>query len=186
MVMRARLLAIPQRTLVGIVCSFAPLHVLAQTPTGTLAGRVVDPTGAAIPVAQILVINHQTGSMLAFTAASEGDYFAAALQPGTYDVVADAPGFQRLTRSAVIEAGSTTTLDFSLPKGTASVTVSVSTASPQMQYESHQISGVVTHSQVETLPLNGRSSAGTKPKSAWCSERFSFDSSSTATTLLER
>jgi hypothetical protein len=41
------------------ILSFAGIYTFAQAPTGTLAGRVVDPTGAAIPGARIVVTNKQ-------------------------------------------------------------------------------------------------------------------------------
>ena len=35
--------------------------------------------------------------------------------------------------------------------------ISVAAATPQMRYDSHAVGGVVTHQQLENLPLNGRS-----------------------------
>jgi hypothetical protein len=156
MIMRSRHLG-REAILWEIILSFAGICASAQAPTGTLAGRIVDPTGAAIRGAHIAITNQQMGSKRALRTASEGDYVATALFAGSYEVVAEADGFQRLMRSATVEAGTTTTLDFSLPIGTANETLSVGIASPQIQYDTHQISGVITQDQVEALPLNGRS-----------------------------
>ena len=68
----------------------------------------------------------------------------------------EAPGFQRMVRQAIVEAGTTTTADFTLRVGDTKDSVTVDGASPQMHYDSHTVGGVVTHSQIQDLPLNGR------------------------------
>jgi hypothetical protein len=141
----------------GILCSLSTLHSFAQTSTGTLAGRVLDRSGAAIPGAHIVITNPQTESKRELITASEGDYVCSALLAANYDIIVEADGLQRLVRSATIQAGTITTLDFSLAIRSANETVSVDSASPQLQYETYQISGVITRQQVDALPLNGRS-----------------------------
>ena len=46
--------------------------------------------------------------------------------------------------------------DFALHVGNLRDAVTVHAASPQMHYESPTVSGVVTHDQIESVPLNGR------------------------------
>jgi hypothetical protein len=131
--------------------------VYAQAPTGAIAGIVSDPTGSAIPDARMLVTNKQTGAQRALVTTNEGDYAAPALLAGVYEVTAEAPGFQRLAREAIIEAGSTTTVNLTMQVGPSTQTVTVDAASPQIRYDTHEVAGVVTRPQVEGLPLNGRS-----------------------------
>src|SRR5215475_2719916 len=89
----------------------------AQTPTGTIAGVVRDPTGAAVGGAQIEVLNLATGLLRPTTSSEQGDYSLPALLAGKYEVSASAPGFQRTVRQASVEAGATTTADFQLHIG---------------------------------------------------------------------
>jgi hypothetical protein len=131
--------------------------VHAQAPTGGIAGTVSDPTGSAIPGAHIVVMNKQTGAQRAMVTTNEGDYSVPALPPGVYEVTAEAHGFQRLRREAIIEAGTTTTVDLDMQVGPSTQTVTVDAASPQIRYDSHEVGGVVTRPQIEGLPLNGRS-----------------------------
>jgi len=131
--------------------------VRAQAPGGAIAGVVADPTGAAIPSARVVVTNKETGLKRALATGAEGDYSAPALLAGVYQVTAEAPGFQRLLREAIIEAGSTTTVNLTMQLGATTDTITVDAASPQIRYDSHEIGGVVTRSQIEGLPLNGRS-----------------------------
>ncbi len=131
--------------------------VHAQAPTGAIAGVVTDATGAAIPRARVVITNKETGLKRTLVTADAGDYSAPALLPGMYEVTAEAPGFQRLAREATIEAGSTTTVTLTLQLGATTETVTVDAASPQIRYDAHEVSGVVTRPEIEGLPLNGRS-----------------------------
>jgi hypothetical protein len=133
----------------GIVC--------AQVPTGTIAGLITDTSGAAIPGASVVVTNKETGLKRAIVASDAGDFSASALLPATYEVTADAKGFKRLAREATVEAGSTTSINLVMKVGPASEQFTVQAAIPQMSYESPEISGIVTQSQIESVPLNGRS-----------------------------
>jgi len=72
-------------------------------------------------------------------------------------VSAEAPGFQLVVRTVRVEAGATTTTDFALGLGEAKESVTVSGATPQIQYDSHQVGGLVDRGQIDNLPLNGRS-----------------------------
>ena len=71
-------------------------------------------------------------------------------------MTADAKGFKHLAREAIVEAGITTSVNLAMEVGPASEQLTVQAAVPQMSYESHEISGIVTPSQIETVPLNGR------------------------------
>jgi hypothetical protein len=66
-------------------------------------------------------------------------------------------GFSTLVSQAVVAAGSTTTVDLSLRVGEVAQQVNAATdASPQLQYDSHQVGGIISRAQIENLPLNGR------------------------------
>ena len=129
----------------------------AQQPTGAIAGVVRDPSGAAVVGVQIKAVSVATGLARTVISSEQGDYSIPALLAGEYEVSAEAPSFQRLARTALVEAGATTTADFALRVGEVTESVTVDAASPQMHYDSHTVGGVVTHSQIEDLPLNGRS-----------------------------
>src|SRR6266850_647485 len=129
----------------------------AQASAGTIAGVVKDATGALIPAAQIMILQRSTGLSREMKSTDQGDYSAPALAPGTYEVLMEASGFQRLRREALVEAGSTTTVDLILTVGNVTESMTVDAASPQIRSDSHQVGGVTTRSQIEGLPLNGRS-----------------------------
>jgi hypothetical protein len=131
--------------------------VFAQAPTGTIAGVARDPSGAAVAGAQVKLTSRATGFARTAVTSDQGDFSFPALLAGEYEVSVDADGFQHMVRKAAVEAGATTTTDFALRVGEVTESVTVEGASPQMHYDSHGIGGLVTHQQIENLPLNGRS-----------------------------
>ena len=128
----------------------------AQAPSGTIAGVVSDPSGTPIAGARVRVTNRDSGLTRSLTTSAEGDYGAAALPPGVYHLIAEAEGFGLLERTATVETGTTTTLNLTLRVGEISEQVTVDTAAPLIQYDHHQVGGLVSREQIENLPLNGR------------------------------
>jgi len=54
--------------------------------TGALVGKVVDPTGAVIPNAEVQLTNHQTGDADPASSDSTGNFHFLLLAPGSYDL----------------------------------------------------------------------------------------------------
>src|SRR5215510_13070138 len=107
----------------------------AQVPTGTIAGVVRDPSGAALAGAAVTATNRATGFSRFSVTAERGDFSLPAMPAGDYEVSMEASGFQRLLRHALVEAGTTTTMDFSPPVGTVTESITVDAAAPQMHYD---------------------------------------------------
>jgi hypothetical protein len=128
----------------------------AQQPTGSIAGVIRDPSGAVVPGVRVTAVNTTTGLSRTIATAEQGDFGFLALPAGEYTISAEASGFQSPTRPAVVEPGSTTTTDLTLRVGDAKDSITVDGASPQLHYDSHAVGGVVTQSEVQGLPLNGR------------------------------
>src|SRR5262245_36124326 len=87
---------------------------LAQTPTGTIAGVVRDPSGAAVPGAQVHAINIATGLLRGSVSSGDGNFSLPSLPGGQYRISAESSGFQQVVRSVTVEAGGTTTADLDL------------------------------------------------------------------------
>jgi hypothetical protein len=129
----------------------------AQVPTGAIAGVILDPSGAPVSGARLKVVNLATNVARTETSSEQGDYSFSALMAGEYEVSVEADRFQRMDRTASVEAGATTTADFDLRVGDVKESVTVDGASPQIRYDSHSVNGVITGSEIQNLPLNGRS-----------------------------
>jgi hypothetical protein len=119
----------------------------------------VDPSGAAIPAAQIQIINQATGDVTRnATADNSGTFRALNLPPATYQIKVTAPGMKELNRTGVVldEEQSLGLGQLQLTIGEASQTVTVSTATPLVDTATSNNSAVIDQRQVVEQPLNGR------------------------------
>jgi hypothetical protein len=92
----------------------AVVPAVAQAPTATLSGKVVDQTGAVIPQATVTV-TAPGGKQSTATTDQGGGFEISALAPGTYSVAAAAKGFAPFSKPGVeLVAGQKQTLDLAL------------------------------------------------------------------------
>jgi hypothetical protein len=133
----------------------AALH--AQAPIGAIAGSVSDESGGVVANAAVTVTNKESGAKRELKTSNEGQYSAPALPAGTYEVRVQLAGFRQIVREALVATGSTTTVDLRLQVGAVNEVVNVDAATAQISYDSHKVDGVIRRSQIESLPLNGRS-----------------------------
>jgi len=141
--------------LLTLLLSCVPLH--AQT--GLITGSVVDPSGAAIPGAQIQIINQATGDITRnATTDASGTFRALNVPPATYKIRVSAPGMKDLVRyGVVLDQEQTLGLgQLQLAIGQASQTVTVNTETPLIDTATSNNSAVIDQRQVVEQPLNGR------------------------------
>ena len=129
---------------------------LAQAPVGSLTGTLHDTSGAIMPGVAVTVTNKDTGLERKMATSAEGIFSAASLPAGAYNIKAVAGGFRTLEQSATVQIGQVTTVDLEMQVGAEAEVISVQAEAAQINYDSHEISGVITHSKIESLPLNGR------------------------------
>jgi len=152
-----------QFLVIVVLASFALSCLLVQPSYGqvagaTLSGAVKDPSGAAIPMAQVSIKNVATGVTRNLTTDSVGFYSAPNLLPGDYEVTFTAQGFAREVRTGVnLDVGAQQVLDATMRVGQISQAVEVTTEAPLVQLTSSAITGDVNATTVRELPLNGRS-----------------------------
>ena len=113
--------------LLAVVSLFIAISpAFAQKFTGTIQGRVTDPTGAVLPNAQITVKNVATGTTRTATTNSDGDYTVPELEVGTYEVRATQSSFKKaITRNVELHVSITTTVNMQMQVGAATEVVSV-------------------------------------------------------------
>ena len=122
-----------------------------------LRGRTVDPTGAAVPGAQVELTEVATEVHQRTVTSASGDYSFVNLNPGKYRVTALAAGFHSLERSGVtVAVGQTLNLDLRLPVGGANETVTITSDAPLLQVETSNIQTNIPGSTVVAMPLNSR------------------------------
>src|SRR2546422_10647232 len=75
--------------------------LFAQTNTGSIAGTVHDQQTAVMQGVKITVTNLATNVKQTATSSNAGVYSLPALEPGTYRLAAQIPGFNKLTREPI-------------------------------------------------------------------------------------
>lgn len=129
----------------------------AQVTTASLAGVVLDETGAALPGATVTIKHVETGRARPVIADGEGRYRAPELDPGTYDVMGELTGFQTSVRSGLLlTLGQNAVVNMTLKLGTLAEQVLVTESAPLVEITRGALAGLVDERQIRDLPLNGR------------------------------
>jgi len=130
----------------------------AQSPSATVSGVVLDPSGGVIVGAEVLVINEATGVQYPGKANSEGYYVVTNIPPGTYRIQVSNSGFKTMIKpDIVVHIQDALAINFTLPIGAASEIVTVTGGAPLVNTENAAVGTVIDRQFVENLPLNGRS-----------------------------
>lgn len=130
----------------------------AQNITGSMSGRVVDPSGAAVPNATVTA--NEPGKRINVTTitTTQGDFSLAGLLPGDYLVTVEASGFKKLEDPHIaLDAQDHLALgNLILQIGAITESVQVSGESPLLQTQSVERSQAIVGKQMENIEVNGR------------------------------
>jgi hypothetical protein len=138
------------------VCWFS-IALFAQD-TASITGTVSDPTGAAIPSAQVTVSNAALGIKRTGTSNGSGDFLFSALPIGSYDLTVTVPGFKKYVATGIVlEVAQKARVNVSMKVGGEATEVTVQgTSVAQVETQSSDLSGTVTGKEITQLELNGR------------------------------
>src|SRR5437870_1527248 len=141
------------------VCLFISSSYGAD-PTGTIAGTVLDPSGAAVVGAKITATNIATGFTRDTQSTVDGTYLFPLLPVGTYSIGVEAAGFRRSEQKGIqVKADQSSAVSISLQIGATTETISVEANADLVETRSGALSRVVTQQNIVELPLNGRNAA---------------------------
>ena len=145
--------------LLALVAMFALLTsaAFAQTTisTGSIVGTVTDASGAVVQGAKV-TITGPTGQLLSATSNAQGGYSVGDLIPGVYKVRIEAKGFKTTQMPLEVRVNNTANGNAKLEVGQESTVVDVQASEVQVNTEQATVQGVLTSSQIENLPVNGR------------------------------
>jgi len=128
---------------------------VAQSDRGTIAGTVLDSSGAAVANATVTATHTETGAVNTATTGPTGGFRLYDLRLGIYKVTASASGFKTEEKTGVlVQINSTSSLDFLLQPGDIKETVTILADAPGLQTESSDIGTVVDKRQIQDLPLS--------------------------------
>lgn len=137
---------------------FAASTAFAQGSRGTISGEVTDQQGAVVSGASVKLIKSDTKQEVRATTTNDsGVYQFLEIEPGTYEVVISATGFNETRlKDAALEPNRALRLDARLTVGGATEEVTVTTAQEILDRETPTLGTTVEGRRVEGLPLNGR------------------------------
>ncbi len=130
----------------------------AQVVGGTISGAVVDPSGAALSGATVVVRQTETGASRKLVTGNDGRYAAPSIPVGTYEVTVSHDGFAKQTRTGIeLAMAQSLIVDLTLGLDTVHQDVVVESTPSSVNITSQQTSGLIGEREVKELPLNGRS-----------------------------
>ncbi len=135
-----------------------PMTVRGQSiSTGTIAGTVTDPSGAAVAGATVTLTNLGTSTSRTAATNETGRYVLANVEPGTYSLTINKTGFRVAKFSnQVVNIGGSLTLNVTLEIGATSQTVEVTATNAELQTMNATVGNTITGIALESLPSLGR------------------------------
>lgn len=122
-----------------------------------ISGVVADPAGATVPGAIVRVISSATGAAITLTTNTSGTYQTPPLQPGTYEILVQATGFQRIEKpNVLLQLGVTQVINFHMKVGSTTQQITVSAHPPLINTAAPTQATIVESKDVKNLPLINR------------------------------
>src|ERR1700686_2063879 len=147
--------------LLAVCLWFGVPGLLAQTSnTGTVAGTVVDPSGAAVVEARVTLIDPATNATRSAPTNDTAGYFFANVPPATYSVTVAKAGFRtaKLTHQ-VVNVSPTLTLNVAMELGSVAETVEVTASGADLQSMNATVGTTISGDMLQSLPSIGRDSS---------------------------
>ena len=127
---------------------------LSQSDRGTIAGTVLDSSGAVVQGASVTATGANTGAVYKTTSTDTGAYRIPDMQVGVYNLTITATGFKTSEQKGlVVQINTTSSLDVTLQPGVVTDTLTVLADVPTLETETSDIGTVVSTKQIIDLPL---------------------------------
>ncbi len=132
--------------------------VQGQSSTGTISGRVVDSSGAAVAGAEVRVINENDRQVRAFSSSTNGEFAFPELGPGAYTVSVRAKGFKQ-TEKTGLQLAASDSLNagtIRLEVGAVTETIEVKAQGAVVETTSGDRSALLDSKEISDLMARGR------------------------------
>ncbi len=131
-----------------------PESAAAQEARGTIQGRVIDSSGAAVPGALVEVLNVATGVITPTTSNEQGSYRVAFLNPGVYRVTVSLQGFGKFISDKIeVHVADVLAVDASLKVGAITDEVTVTATAATVDRSTAELGQVVDARRISELPI---------------------------------
>jgi len=138
--------------LISAIFTFLSTSALAQYGA-SLEGTVTDKSGAVVAGATVTITDQATGVTHSTVSGPAGFYRITGLPPGSYRVDGEAASFKKTSRSDVtVGSEAASAANVTMESGSASETVTVTTAPPALETEDANVQGTISSIEVQSLP----------------------------------
>src|ERR1041384_1632039 len=139
------------------ICLALVLPARAQFESGSVVGTVRDTTGGAVTDAAVTLLSPETGVEVKRQSGADGAFEFVTVKPGIYIVSSEKSGLAvALVAHAQVEVGSRPRGELSMGVGALSERIEVTASAPLLETDRSERSQVITATQIQELPLNGR------------------------------
>jgi hypothetical protein len=129
----------------------------AQEVTASLRGVVLDPSGAAVPLAEVTATQTETGLSRSARCSTGGAFVMVLLPLGHYQLEVAAPKFAKYHREGIsLSVNQTASLTIHLAIGSSQEVVEVKADAPLIEAANTSLGKTVLEREILDLPLNGR------------------------------
>jgi len=129
-----------------------------QQLTGTLTGTVADSGGAVVPNAKVTMKNEASGDVRTTVSNGSGYFSITAVQPGSYSVSIEAPGFKTWARSGInfAQGDNHTLANVKLEVGNVTETVEIKAGADVVIPDNAEVSTTLNQELIQDVPIVGR------------------------------
>ena len=145
------------RRLWTVTCIFfvcLPVLLTAQETRGTILGRVLDSSGAAVPGVAVRATNAATNVTVSTKSNAEGNYEIPYLLPGTYKLTAELTGFKSFIREGIeLRIADRLAIPITLQVGDVTEQITVTAETPLLEASTASMGQVIDQRRVADLPI---------------------------------
>ena len=127
------------------------------TAVAQVSGNITDPSGAAVPNAQVTMTEVDKQAVHSTTSDPRGLYTLPNLPVGPYRLEVKAPGFKDYIQKGIeLVVNNNIEVNVAMQVGAATERIEVSATASMVETKEDSVSSVVDQQRINDLPLNGR------------------------------
>src|SRR5215831_6041048 len=143
------------KTIVATFFLIATMPALwGQGSVGTVNGTILDPAGAVVPGAAVVLVNAANGEEHKTTSTTAGAYTLPYVPSGTYKLRVTAPGFRTSEAdNVIVRIAQTLTVNVTLEVGAVNEQVTVSDKPPLLESGTAEIGRYISVEEYKSWPI---------------------------------
>src|SRR5580704_11513967 len=139
-----------------VILAFPLTLSLSAQQLATLNVDVTDPSGAAIPQAQVTIKNVETGAKRSEFSTTTGHAVIPGLTAGNYELIVEAAQFREYRATITLMVGQIATIPVILGVSSVKERVVVRETAQGIDAQTSEVSQVIERQKIEDLPIAGR------------------------------